>query len=379
AILDALASGDLKYYESTSEEVLDSGISYQVRLCPALAQKHQVRAPTPNIAPDSHDVLKVVETITKTDPFLPPFNTLLVGEMEDADTGETEKDGYYVLLNKYAVARGHFLLVTKLYESQSHPLTPGQLIQTYLLLLAAQSRQRPYFAFFNCGVLSGASQPHKHIQFMPGEPPLERLARSAKIENEARPFVIPKVPFAAHIKRLDRNVVASASSIVTSTYPSSSSSSSEETLDRLGAELSMSFMSVLDEMYQTMRVRAQHNAATGATTTSSDAPSTPSYNVVMTLEHIYLFPRSAEKVVIARDPSGTDEISHLSATKEGDEPFLSLSINSLGFGGMLLVKSSQELERVKTVGIGRMLSEVGMEPTKEEDNKGCDDVFADLT
>ncbi|KAG8806005.1 hypothetical protein FRC19_007516, partial [Serendipita sp. 401] len=77
AILDALASGDLKYYESTSEEVLDSGISYQVRLCPALAQKHQVRAPTPNIAPDSHEVLKVVETIVKTDPFLPPFNTLL--------------------------------------------------------------------------------------------------------------------------------------------------------------------------------------------------------------------------------------------------------------------------------------------------------------
>ncbi|KAG8790050.1 bifunctional AP-4-A phosphorylase/ADP sulfurylase [Serendipita sp. 398] len=141
----------------------------------------------------------------------------------------------------------------------------------------------------------------------------------------------------------------------------------------------MSFMSVLDEMYQTMRVRAQHNAATGTTTASSDAPSTPSYNVVMTLEHIYLFPRSAEKVVIARDPSGTDEPSHLSATREGDEPFLSLSINSLGFGGMLLVKSSQELERVKAVGIGRMLSEVGMEPAKEEDNKGCDDVFADLT
>jgi sulfate adenylyltransferase (ADP) / ATP adenylyltransferase len=70
------------------------------------------------------------------------------------------------------------------YQSQAHPLTPSQLVQTYLLLLAAQSKHQPYFAFFNCGELSGASQPHKHIQFIPGEAPIDRVAKSAKVENE---------------------------------------------------------------------------------------------------------------------------------------------------------------------------------------------------
>lgn len=89
-------------------------------------------------------------------------------------------------LNKYAVVHGHFLLVTKAYQSQSHPLTPPQLLQTYLLLLAAAAKGRPYFAFFNCGELSGASQPHKHIQLMPGEPPIVKQARAARLDNESR-------------------------------------------------------------------------------------------------------------------------------------------------------------------------------------------------
>ncbi|KAG8833031.1 bifunctional AP-4-A phosphorylase/ADP sulfurylase, partial [Serendipita sp. 399] len=204
-----------------------------------------------------------------------------------------------------------------------------------------------------------------------------------------RAFTIPNLPFAAHIKRLDRQTISSASSIVTSTVYSPTSS--QEQLDRLGAELSMSFMSVLDEMYQTMRVRAQHEAAasTEAKTPESKAGVvTPNYNVVMTLEHIYLFPRSAEKFILRSSPEAPNTTTNTSTTAlltlpqldgvPDDEPFLSLSINSLGFGGMLLVKSNQELERVKSVGIGRILSTVGMEPLKEEDNKGCDDVFADL-
>jgi ATP adenylyltransferase/5',5'''-P-1,P-4-tetraphosphate phosphorylase II len=42
---------------------------------------------------------------------MPPFTSLLVGGMKD----ELEEDGegYNVLLNKFALVRGHFLLVTK--------------------------------------------------------------------------------------------------------------------------------------------------------------------------------------------------------------------------------------------------------------------------
>jgi len=133
----------------------------------------------------------------------------------------------------------------------------------------------------------------------------------------------------------------------------------------------MAFMALLDEMYHTKRVRAEHerqkrdqDPSIPEGDTSSQAPSSPSYNLVMTLEHMFLFPRSAEKFTEDDDKRGGLH--------------LELSVNSLGFAGMLLVKGEEELEKVKSIGVGRILGKVGMEPLKEEDDKGCDDVFADL-
>lgn len=356
----AKANGDLHMYESHVAEVVEHEIKYQVRVCPALQKKEEGRASPASVVPEPHGVSKVVDTIINHDPFLPPFTSLLIGELKDAL--EEDQEGYYVLLNKFAVVHGHFLLVTKIYQSQSQPLTPSQLVHTYLLLFAAQAKRQPYFAFFNCGELSGASQPHKHIQFIPGEAPIEALARGAHVENESRAFVISKLPFSAHIKRLDRSVI--------SRMASSFENLDLDNLDRLGAELSMAFMALLDEMYHTIRVRAEHererDAQTGTSSSGSQASSAPSYNVVMTLEHIYLFPRSAEKFI----QHGGEEVPQ---TFE-----LTLSINSLGYAGMLLVKSDEELEKVRQIGIGRMLGQVGMEPLRQEDDKGCDDVFADL-
>jgi hypothetical protein len=76
-----------------------------------LQQKEEHRVPKSNIVPGPSQVSKVIETIFDKDPFLPPFNSLLVGEMnDDLEEGGI---GYYVVLNKYAVVPGHFLLVTK--------------------------------------------------------------------------------------------------------------------------------------------------------------------------------------------------------------------------------------------------------------------------
>ncbi|CAG7846380.1 SubName: Full=Uncharacterized protein {ECO:0000313/EMBL:CCA69052.1} [Serendipita indica DSM 11827] len=375
AVENAKIRGDLKSYESFVEDVVDAGIKYQIRLCPALAQKHKERAPTPNIAPDASNITAVVQTITQTDPFLPPFNSLHIGEMRDV-LEEDSVEGYNVLLNKFALVKGHFLLVTKEYESQAHPLTPSQLVQTYLLLLAAHTRNRPFFAFFNCGILSGASQPHKHIQFFPGQAPIERLAKAAKVENEG--MSLAHLLFLnSHSRRISSDWTRMSflllKPFVDGSSTAESSDEAREAVDRLSAELAMSFMAILDEMYQTIRVHAHHSttdtnssAGNGANLEVASAfegggPSTPSYNVVMTLEHIYLFPRTAEKYTPTSSSSN-----------------LTLSINSLGFAGMLLVKSEEERALVKEIGITSILRRVGMEPLKEEDNKGCDDVFADL-
>jgi len=325
--------------------VEEDGVQYELRICPALGAKPRVS--TPNIAPDGGN--KLMETIAK-DPFLPPFTSLYVGEIID----EAEAQEYVILLNKYAMVRGHFLMVSKDYQSQSAPLTPADLLQTYLLVLnATLTCGRPYFSFFNCGAKSGASQPHKHVQFLPilqgfGGPPIERVARSIKLDNESKPFTLTPVPFMTHVRRLNRQM--------TNYIPST-----PEHLEHLRSELASAFMSLLDEMYHGFRLRAQREEEE-----RPDAPrrtsESPSYNVIMTLEHMYIVPRAKEKFV---------------ADDGSEEAKLELSVNSLGFAGMLLVKSEDELERVRKITIRRILGEVGMKPLVGVEERGCDDVFLD--
>jgi ATP adenylyltransferase len=50
----------------------------------------------------------------------------------------------------------HFLLVTKEFERQNSPLTPGELVASYTLLKQLGAREK-HLAFFNCGDKSGAS------------------------------------------------------------------------------------------------------------------------------------------------------------------------------------------------------------------------------
>lgn len=62
----------------------------------------------------------------------------------------------------------------------------------------------------------------------------------------------------------------------------------------------------------------------------------------MTLEHMHIIPRKLE-----------NHILH----ETGDK----LSVNALGYAGMLLVKSGEELEAVKKEGVGAILRSVGLE------------------
>jgi ATP adenylyltransferase len=64
---------------------------------------------------------------------------------------------------------GHALLVTKQYHSQSEPLQPED-----FAALSLCSDGAGWLAFYNCGPLSGRSQPHKHVQLLPY--PFDRAA-----------------------------------------------------------------------------------------------------------------------------------------------------------------------------------------------------------
>jgi len=168
------------------------------------------------------------------------------------------------------------------------------------------------------------------------------------IPHSVKPFTLTSVPFTAHVRRLNRQV--------TNSIPSTS-----EGLERLRGELASAFMSLLDHMYHDFRLRAQQDE-TGHPGGPQRISESPSYNVIMTLEHVYIVPRAKEKFVAENVPEGAG---------------LELSVNSLGFAGMLLVKSEDELERVRKITIRRILGEVGMEPLAGVTERGCDDVFLD--
>jgi len=79
-----------------------------------------------------------------------------------------------VVLNKYPVIFNHFILATKENKPQTYLLEEDDLYLAYSCSQAwkqdAQSQTgHSLFAFFNSGEHSGASQPHRHLQFLPVE------------------------------------------------------------------------------------------------------------------------------------------------------------------------------------------------------------------
>ncbi|KAG1746300.1 ATP adenylyltransferase-domain-containing protein [Suillus occidentalis] len=298
----AQSSGDLFFFPSDVSKYEEIGIEWEIRLCTAL-QKKPTASPSAGEAGSTPSQDNQQDATSKnSDPFAPPYvPNLHVGDLRDESSGAE----YGVLLNKYSVVPHHFLLVTKEFMPQTSPLLPQDLVQTYLLLLAARKAH-------------GASQHHKHIQFIEVEddgPPIERLAKAANLEVSGKPFSLSSVPYANHVYRL----------------PTLSNGASPEQLEQV---LFLPFLSLLDLVISTIR----H---------APDYPSgNPSYNVILTLEHMHLIPRRWETYTLG-------------------ESGMTLSVNSLGFAGMLMVKSESEREALEQVKIGTVLRGVGVESIHE--------------
>jgi len=291
-------------------------LQFEIRLCPALQKKPTL--PTPRFDPNirSQEELPVQDyNGGRPDPFAPPYVTNLhVGGLKDEGDECAE---YTILLNKYSVTPHHFLMVTKEFQSQTSLLKPPELAQIYMLLEAGRKGNRHFFAFYNCGDNSGASQPHKHVQFLPIEgidgPPIERLAKGVHLQSPDKPFSLTALPYANHIFR----------------FTSPTTPTSSRTRSDVEATLANVFFSLLDLAISTVR----HDP---------DYPSGRlSYNVLMTLEHMHIIPRKHETHTLRE----TGEM---------------LSVNALGFAGMLLVKSEKELNAVKMEGCGPILKGVGL-------------------
>ncbi|KAG6372278.1 ATP adenylyltransferase-domain-containing protein [Boletus reticuloceps] len=300
------------FFPSTVHQHQDIGLEFELRLCTALQQKPVDRDAAGHLSLSSES-----NAAAKKNPFAPPYAPhLYIGELSLQDGDDVSE--YVALLNKYSVAPHHFLLVTKEFRPQTSPLLPQDLVQTYLLLLAARQANMHFIAFYNCGSNSGASQPHKHVQFIQvgsDGAPIEKVARKTVLEVSGKPFTISSLPYANHVFRLP---------------PLSSNFS----VDELTQALFSPFLSLLDLVISTVRHDFDY------------PPGSPSFNAIFTLEHMHLIPRRHEAYKI-------EETQQL------------VSVNSLGFAGRLLAKSESELEAMKKEGIGRILRGVGLKSVHE--------------
>jgi ATP adenylyltransferase len=319
----ARESGDLLYFDSTLQKFNEGPIEYEVRVCPALKHKP--------VLPTFEEKKEAKEEGEKKDPFAPPY----IPDLHVGDITSEEGDDYVILLNKFSIIPQHFLMVTKEFQSQSAPLYPSDLVQAYLLLSAARKAGKHFLAFFNCGTNSGASQLHKHLQFIPIEgdgPPIERLARSARLESSSRPFALSQVAYANHVIR----------------FPSYFDPSTAENAQILH----QAYLSLLDLTISTIRHDPNYPAGK------------PSYNLILSLEHMHLVPRSKENYILYIEPAKEGQ-------EAGDAKEDKISVNALGFAGLLLVKGEGQLEAVKGVGVGKILSDVGVESVHEIQVASC--------
>lgn len=147
---------------------------------------------------------------------------------------------------------------------------PSDLVLARNIILEYKKTGQSLLSFFNCGEKSGASQPHKHIQFVPlSDPlPIEKLANGVQMENESNFFSLEKLPFANFGVKLSTLLNA-------------------PTEEDVECELANRFMTLLDAQADTYRRLDQ-------------APPSPpfSYNVLMTHDHLFIIPRSKESVSI---------------------------------------------------------------------------------
>ncbi|KPV78423.1 uncharacterized protein RHOBADRAFT_40970 [Rhodotorula graminis WP1] len=341
----ALKAGSLHFTDSDEVELEDeaTGIPFEVRYAPALAKK-----PTAN--KDSGSTASTADDSKPVDPFAPPYQQdLLVAEETVKEDDDDAGEGFVVLLNKFCVTPRHFLLVTKDFRKQTTPVSPLETFTAWSILKQLGSREK-HLAFFNCGDESGASQPHKHLQFIPistGMAPFDSYIDAHKPAKPQQPFQLP-LPYANFTALID---------------PPSSASRSD-----LVAYLGQRFLELLDLMIDhRRRLSLSDPAALGL-----DAPtrgmrlSELSYNVVMTQQYLHLVPRRREKYT-ARASSDVD------GGGEG-APGRTVSVNALGFAGMVLVKDEATLEVVKRVGVLEVLKEVGLPPLEFSDPQHAEDV-----
>ncbi|AMO37666.1 ATP adenylyltransferase family protein [Thauera humireducens] len=138
----ALASGALQPVQAEQTEMEDGGMRFIVRWVSSLAVKDAAKVAIPGGPRDPN-----------FNPFLNPDPALTVGPVGDA---------HVVILNKFPLCERHLVLARRTFEEQLQPLEYSDFAALATIMVEAGG-----IGLYNGGAAAGASQRHKHVQWMP--------------------------------------------------------------------------------------------------------------------------------------------------------------------------------------------------------------------
>jgi len=233
---------------------------------------------------------KQKESTTFLNPFLPYDQDLFIEEISET---------HVAILNKYNVFNHHLLIITKEFESQEKALNVNDFSALWTILTKIKG-----LGFYNSGKLSGASQPHKHLQLVPY--PLVEEIDTIPLDHLI--LCYQNYPEIVNIKELPYQ-----HSIVFF----------EDINNKTNQELSTLTFTAYCQLLDKLNISIEDNI-----------PS-QNYNLLITENWMMIIPRSQEK-------------------------YHSISINSLGFAGAFLVKNKEQLDLVMNSSLLDILASVGI-------------------
>lgn len=274
----ALRLEALQPIPTESEFVEQDGIRFLVRVVSSLRRegKPDIRLPQKAKAGDSFN------------PFLPHDKDLFVSDISDT---------HLCVLNKYNIVDHHLLIITRAFESQESALTLQDFEAVWSCL-----QEFDGLAFYNAGEIAGASQPHKHIQYIPlpvvsGQQGTPIDSAIAQAEFDGPIGKSPGLHFAHAIVRLDGLAQMPV------------------------ADAARKTLQLYEEMLQVLELHRRQG--------ENPKP----YNLLATRQWLMIVPRTKES-------------------------FGSISVNSMGFAGAFLVRDREKLELVREVGPMTVLRDI---------------------
>ena len=300
----ALASGALKSIPTACEvrDIATGGkeiVKFQIRVVENLIRKSK----------EVQDRAQQLPNLKNTDqkpfnPFLPYEPDLYVGELTNH---------YRCLLNKFNVMDHHILMVTNKFVPQQTPLDVEDFLAALICLQAHDG-----LVFYNGGTEAGASVEHKHLQMIPlsmNNPPTG--------ENTL-PFPFYNVLATTLQNKKDNELTVSAlpfkHRIVTTAFPTEfPNTTSVENL----------------RTYAEINCNNYHRMLKELSLPINNSGMMSPHNLLITRDFLWVIPRHCE--------------SH-----QG------LAVNALGFAGTLLVKNTEHLNVLDSIGCLSLLSAVAL-------------------